>query len=548
MSDLVIVEDDFKSRYYLKNLLEAKGYRVIAAENGKQALEHIRLSKPDLIISDIMMPTMNGFRLCREVKQDSALKDIPFVFYTATFVEKEDEELAMSLGASRYIVKPVEVDTFLHILNDVLNDFNQHRLAVPGTLVQDKQNLLQMYDTSMNRKLEEKIKMLREEKVALEISERRLHEAQQISHIGHWELNLRDQVLHWSDEVFRILGVKPGQFTPSYDVFLEAVHPEDRPRVRQAYQASLEKKTAYHIQHRLLLRDDQIKSVCSKCQTQYDDSGRPLYLIGTIQDITEQIQAQKERDEVLRRLSLANARLEKVIYVTCHDLRSPLVNIEGFASELFRSLRKTLTFLEDRRVPGDIAQTCRQFYEDEIFSAMEIITANARKMSHLLSGLNNYCRIGTETPTIKPLDMNGLMTDLLRCMQYQIDQSGVVVTTGELPGCVADESMLNRVFTNLIVNAIRYREPSRKGLVHISGQSEGGMSVYCVEDNGIGIAPEYQERIFEIFHRLNPQGAIPGEGLGLSIAAHILEIQQGGIRVESEQHKGSRFYVSLPGS
>ena len=108
MSQILIVEDNAESRYMLEQLLESKGHQIITAENGEDALRLARQSPIELIISDIMMPVMNGFRLCRETKNDPILRHIPFIFYTATFVEKADEKLAMSLGASRFVVKPTE--------------------------------------------------------------------------------------------------------------------------------------------------------------------------------------------------------------------------------------------------------------------------------------------------------------------------------------------------------------------------------------------------------------------------------------------------------
>jgi CheY-like chemotaxis protein len=106
MSKILVVEDNPESRYLLERLLASRGHQIMAAENGDEALRLAREDPPDVIISDIMMPVMNGFRLCRKVKSDPGLRHIPFIFYTATFVEKTDEKLAMSLGASRFVVKP----------------------------------------------------------------------------------------------------------------------------------------------------------------------------------------------------------------------------------------------------------------------------------------------------------------------------------------------------------------------------------------------------------------------------------------------------------
>jgi signal transduction histidine kinase len=102
------------------------------------------------------------------------------------------------------------------------------------------------------------------------------------------------------------------------------------------------------------------------------------------------------------------------------------------------------------------------------------------------------------------------------------------------------------VFTNLISNAIKYRDPAKEGIIRISGKVESGMSIYGVEDNGIGIAPAHQKKVFEIFHRLNPDNSVSGEGLGLTIITRIMDRLGGKIWVESEPGKGSKFFIALP--
>jgi signal transduction histidine kinase len=120
------------------------------------------------------------------------------------------------------------------------------------------------------------------------------------------------------------------------------------------------------------------------------------------------------------------------------------------------------------------------------------------------------------------------------------------VVLEELPGCVGDRDQIDQAFSNLLNNAVKYLHPKRKGLIKIWGRQEGSMSVYCVEDNGVGIPPEHQDRVFEIFHRVDPAGGVAGDGLGLSIVSRILDRHQGRIWLESEPGKGSKFFVALP--
>ncbi len=161
-------------------------------------------------------------------------------------------------------------------------------------------------------------------------------------------------------------------------------------------------------------------------------------------------------------------------------------------------------------------------------------------------GLLKLSRLGRAALTIVPLDMGNMVDEIVRTMEYQLQEHNVKVEVGSLPACQGDFMQISQVFSNLLGNAFKYRADDRPGVIRVSGQIEQGRVVYCVEDNGLGIAPKHQQRVFELFHRLDPDGAAGGEGLGLSIVKRVLDRHQGEIRLESELGKGSRFYVSLP--
>ncbi len=119
---ILIVDDDPNGLHLLEVMLEGSGHEVTAAENGQMALESATANPPALIISDILMPVMDGFQLCKACKGDDTLRKVPFIFYTATYTDEKDEEFALSLGADRFIVKPMEPDCFIEIIGDILKN------------------------------------------------------------------------------------------------------------------------------------------------------------------------------------------------------------------------------------------------------------------------------------------------------------------------------------------------------------------------------------------------------------------------------------------
>ncbi len=170
--NILIAEDDADSRLVLQKTLEGAGHTVTVAVNGADALAKARQAPPDLIISDILMPVMDGYKLCAAVKHDQGLNKIPFVFYTATYTDQKDEQLAMALGASRYIVKPMDMAEFLAIIAEVVRAAGQNQLPVPIAPVEESNTLLLMYDSSVARKLQEKMQALEEARAKIEASER----------------------------------------------------------------------------------------------------------------------------------------------------------------------------------------------------------------------------------------------------------------------------------------------------------------------------------------------------------------------------------------
>ena len=262
-------------------------------------------------------------------------------------------------------------------------------------------------------------------------------------------------------------------------------------------------------------------------------------------DITELKRYESEREELLKTLEAKNEELESIVYTASHDLRSPLVNIQGFSGELTKTCEDLANKLDELGISKQKKEKLLSLLKTDINSSLGYITSSASKIDNLLSGLLRISRVGQASLEFKAVDVKTMVDRILKDMEHQIKQNGVEISVRDLPMCFADETQLSQVFTNLIDNSLKYLDSHRKGQIIICGKTEGDMVIYSVKDNGIGINPQYIDKIFEIFHQLEP-GTVAGQGLGLTIVKRIIGRHNGRVWVESQEAKGSTFYVALP--
>jgi len=279
--------------------------------------------------------------------------------------------------------------------------------------------------------------------------------------------------------------------------------------------------------------------------TMHDSDGNPTGFVAIARDITERKQMEEERDRLLAELEDKSEELEQLVFIASHDLRSPLVNIQGFAREIEQSLQEIRLSLEEEDIPPTVKEKLAAPIGGDIADSLNYILTSSTKIDSMLAGLLNVSRLGRVSLTIEKINMKDLMAEVVDSFEFQTREAGVKLEVGRLPQCQGDRAQLNQAFSNLIDNALKYLDPKRPGIIRISGRKEGNKMVYTVGDNGLGIAPENQKTVFQIFRRFSPKD-IPGEGLGLNIVRRILERHGGKIWLESEQGKGSRFHVALP--
>jgi len=237
--------------------------------------------------------------------------------------------------------------------------------------------------------------------------------------------------------------------------------------------------------------------------------------------------------------------METLMHVISHDLRAPIVTIQGFCQELTMACDRLKTLFEEEAMSDAVRKNVNPLVTQDIPEAVRFIRAGADSVNSVTSGILRFIRLGQMDIQWERLDMNHLMMGIVSSMEFQLKKKGVVLHIGDLPDCMGDDVLVTQVFGNLIDNAQKYLEPSRPGEITISGKTVDGWSVYAVTDNGIGISPEHHARIFQVFNRLAPQQE-KGEGLGLAIVKRIIDRHQGKIEVESLPGKGTTFQVYFP--
>lgn len=276
-----------------------------------------------------------------------------------------------------------------------------------------------------------------------------------------------------------------------------------------------------------------------------DVNGTAIGRIASFMDITPRKEAEHARAALTSELKTKNSELEQVLYATSHDLRSPLVNVQGFSRELEYAINDIETILSDTRIPEDLRGRAKTIIGEDIGESLKFILGSISRMDRLLSGLLRLSRLGRRETRIVETDMNAVFQEIAVGVGFRVKKAGIHLIIDNVPTCMADPEQIGQVFANLVDNAIKFLDKNRAGRIRISARTQGRESIYTVEDNGIGIPLEYQEKVFQIFHRLNPAD-YKGEGLGLAIVKRIVDKHRGTVTLDSEPGKGSRFHVRLP--
>lgn len=406
----------------------------------------------------------------------------------------------------------------------IAKDGTEYQIADSAAPIRDGDEILGMVlvfnDVTENYRL----------RIAAAKSAQGLVDAQRLAHIGNWELDLVTNTLTWSDEIYRIFEIDPKAFSPSYEAFLNAIHPADRERVNNAYTKSLKNKTPYSIKHRLRMPDGRIKHVVERCQTFYNDAGDPVCSTGTVQDITDQ----SNLEEAVRRSQKMDA-LGKLTGGIAHDYNNMLSVILGYTGLLTDSIEG----------------------QSHLATYIEQIQHAADRGVKLTKKLLTFSR--HKATDAKSVNINTLLLDAQHMLEKTLTtRIQLILNLAEdLWPTWLDSGDLEDSIVNICINAMHAIESNGEVTLRTSNEtlnkneaellhiSPGDYVLLNITDTGCGMNKETREKIFDPF--FSTKGS-RGTGLGLSQVYGFIKRSSGTIKVYSEEGQGTRFVLYFPRS
>ncbi len=553
---ILSVDDNHANLYLMQALLRGHGHQVVSVHNGVEALRQLEDAADgnagpadagfDLIVSDVLMPEMDGFQLCREVKTDERLKRIPFVIYTATYTSRQDEEFGLSLGASRFVVKPVEPEELIAILEEVYRSRQVTEIPAPETT--PVEDYLRVYNQRLIKKLERKVEQLegasRDLKCLIAERDREIARRQNAEHELSrseeqmrlvWENSLDGLVLTSADGAIilanpafaHMCGVPLQQIEGAHFSQCGWSEPD---KAFAAYRWRHEQESSYKNFEQHLIRPDGKEVLIEGTSTPFASSGS-CFVFGIFRDITARRRAEVERVALEAQLAEAQ-KMESVGSLAgglAHDFNNLLTVINGYCDLLRLEI-----------APGSAS-----------FQILAQINNAGKRAADLASQLLAFSR--RQKIVDAPLDLNALITESLPMLERLVGESIEIVTRLEpaLGLVMGDTGQFLQVVMNLAANA---RDAMPDGgtvtlttanvLPDASSQTDSGPLVsLAVSDTGTGIAEDLIPHIFDPFFSTKGN---EGTGLGLFTASGIVRRNGGSISARSDPSSGTVFEILLP--
>jgi two-component system CheB/CheR fusion protein len=376
----------------------------------------------------------------------------------------------------------------------------------------------------LNNELEARVA---ERTAALSVSEERFRLLSLATNDAVWDWNLVSNLLWWNEGYKVMFGQQPEDTEMGIDSWAGRLHPDDRERVMANLHHVINTGASqWADEFRFRRVDGDYAYVFGRGYVLHNEYGIPSRMLGSLVDLTNLKQVQEELQQTNENLVRINNDLDNFVYTASHDLKAPIINLEGLVKKLAREVQP------DQGRTGFI---------------MELIMGTIDTFKKTIQTLTDISRIQKNVSDDETdVDLNELLTDIQTSVRDMIESNEATVKTDFQEAHLIHFSRknLHSVVHNLLTNAIKYRSPDRKPVVRISTEDSGDFVVLCVKDNGLGISPEQQKKLFTMFKRFHDH--VEGSGVGLYIVKRIVENAGGRIEVESTVGEGSEFTVYFP--
>jgi PAS domain S-box-containing protein len=349
-------------------------------------------------------------------------------------------------------------------------------------------------------------------------SERKYREAQEVANIGHWYWDMREDQIAWSNQLYRIFEQEPGKFDATFDALSEIIHPDDRQAFIDDVENCIKNNEMHDITHRIVVGDGEVRYVHQKGRAYYDENGKPKYMSGTTQDVTNAVLANQQIVE-------QNHELQNFVRIISHNLRGPISNL--------LMLSKIYEWGKDEM-------------NDDIVRKIEHTT---EALDQTIKDLNLSLSLkAADKEQFREVPLRDVMKDVDGLLSEEISRSKASVETdfSNVSSIFGAKSYVVNIFYNLILNAIHYAKEHVPPVIKVTTQTIPEGMVIQFSDNGIGmeLTPERERKIFDMYGRLS--GATEGKGFGLYLVKTQVEAMEGKISVESEKDLGTTFTISFP--